>query len=51
MSNKFRVFVVNPGSTSTKLGIYTSGGSEAEGTIPAQRVPGAPRYSLYRGAF
>ena len=40
MSNKFRVFVVNPGSTSTKLGIYTSGGSEAEGTIPAQRVPG-----------
>ncbi len=40
MSNKFRVFVVNPGSTSTKLGIYTSGGSEAEGTIPAQRGPG-----------
>ena len=41
MSNKYRVFVVNPGSTSTKLGIYTTGGPEAEGTIPAQRVLGA----------
>jgi butyrate kinase len=38
MPPRFQVFVVNPGSTSTKLALFTENGSVAEESVPADRV-------------
>jgi len=40
MPPRFQVFVVNPGSTSTKLALFTESGMVAEESVPADRVPG-----------
>ncbi len=40
MSSEFRVLVVNPGSTSTKVALYRPEGPEAEETLQAEKVPG-----------
>lgn len=40
MSKNLRVFVINPGSTSTKLALYTGAGREAEESVPVDKLPG-----------
>jgi butyrate kinase len=41
MSNNVRVFVINPGSTSTKLALYTEKGREIEESVPVEKRPGS----------
>jgi butyrate kinase len=40
MSGEFRVLVVNPGSTSTKVALYRPSGPEVEESLTAEKVPG-----------
>jgi butyrate kinase len=40
MSKDFRVFVINPGSTSTKLALYAGEGPEVEESVPVEKLPG-----------
>lgn len=40
MPPRFKVFVVNPGSTSTKLALFTEDGMVAEESVSAEKVPG-----------
>ena len=41
MPKDLRVFVINPGSTSTKLALYTDRGREVEESVPVEKKPGA----------
>ncbi len=40
MPKRFQVFVANPGSTSTKLALYSEGGPVAEESVPVEKLPG-----------
>lgn len=40
MSKSLLVFVINPGSTSTKLSLYSAKGREVEESVPVEKLPG-----------
>jgi butyrate kinase len=40
MQESYRVLVINPGSTTTKLAVFSSEGLKCEESVPAQKSPG-----------